>query len=205
MHDIAIIGTGETTRTAVTTNLVRYCEGIEGGIRLLIPIGRNQSRAALWAAEWAQAHDHPYNVWIDSDSLDERQDSVVQSSVRESACDDATETLLRSLPRDSSVLIAWSEGEECLAVATEALARGAKVFDVTDMAEIVEEAEGQDEEQTLAPREAVVAQESAPDLASRIAKVVEEAEAEIIAMVRSHMADIYGTLNSSETLESIGQ
>lgn len=141
MKNIMIAGHGKVPRSDVIKNIEKYTGDIEGGFRLLIPISQEQSRSALWAAEWAQTRSHPYNVIIDAEELDERQDSVVQSSVRESSADDATAEAVKSIDRGSCLLIAWNDDEESEKIVTAALSRGASVYDLSDMSELTSEDE----------------------------------------------------------------
>lgn len=147
MQNIAILGRGRMARSAAISNIEKFTGDIEGGFRFIIPITAEQSKAALWVAEWAQTHSHPFNVFLDTEELDERQDSVVQSAVREEVVDDAYMATINSLDQSAVLLIAWDDEDgSSEEMAERALRRSAKVYDITDMSELTSEEEEEEDD-----------------------------------------------------------
>ncbi len=215
MQNIAILGHGRMARSAAISNIEKFTGDIEGGFRFVIPISEKQSKVALWVAEWAQAHNHPFNVFLDTEELDERQDSVVQSAVREEVVDDAYMATINSLDSSSVLLIAWDDEDNSSEVLAErALIRNAKVYDLLDMSELMSDEEDDEDEMPSGDEFPTVYVEADPvenvfyeteRLQKAINRVIEAASAEIAGIVRQHMTEFGESLIAGVIGETVQQ
>lgn len=185
MEDIAVVGWGTVPRHVVLKSVERVVGEASGGARLLVPISDDQPRAALWAAEWAQVRDIPTYVWVDAEEMDERQDSVWQSSVRETA--GSSEDLVRTLREGSTLLVAWDdEDPRGQALVSEAVSRGCRALDLQDLVEFVDEEEEEDDP-PAGPFPTVYVED---DLDRRVAEVMGRAAEEVARIVREAVEGI---------------
>lgn len=203
MRRIAVLGNGSIPRATIISNVEKYTSDIEGGFQFLIPLSEDQSKAALWVAEWAQVKDHAFNVWIGNTDLDERQDAVAQSSVRETTCDNPEQTIANSLNAESTLLIAWDESPEAEKFVLSALQRGVKVYDLADMTEMIDDealATGEDPEDeeddfdtggdfpTVYVEEGVSERfEDTKSLNKKISRILDDANAKIARLIAEHL------------------
>jgi len=179
MEDIAIWGRGQVGRSAVLDLVDNYTKGLDGGFRLIIPLEENQSKSALWVAEWAQVQGHPYNVVYGEDmEFDERQDSVCESAIREVSGADIGSEIVNA----ATHLVAMDDDDETVAAIEAVLKSGSRVYDLTDsMAEfeLEPEADEDDEEEyTEGGVFPTIYVEAAPSL-SEILTILKRLEASI--------------------------
>ena len=131
MIDISVFGHGEVLRATLLEQVSNVVSSTEGGVRFIIPISEPQSKAAMWVAEWAQARNHPFNVVYDIENVDERQDSIMESAVREIESTGLINDMVRS-NRSGTYLVAMDDTDATSALVEAGIRAGARAYDLTD-------------------------------------------------------------------------